>query len=99
MSMDEFGDMSRTDDIDRGTEIAMRDTAEHVKRAREASQPERIPDGEGGWIYQRKDEATGVFPIPDCVEDDCGEPLPRLRMEMGRIRCVDCQSKREPKRR
>ena len=113
MSMEEFGDMRITDDIDRGTEIAMRNNAEHVKRARAAVEPERVADGKGNWTYQRPalpDGAGGwtyvdlttpgvVFPIPDCVSDDCGIPIPRLRQEMGRIRCVDCQTRKESKRR
>jgi RNA polymerase-binding transcription factor DksA len=30
-----------------------------------------------------------------CVESDCGEPIPQARLALGKIRCVDCQSRRE----
>jgi RNA polymerase-binding transcription factor DksA len=88
----EDGDMSRTDVIDAANEIALRDNAEAVAKAREASQPERIGDGNGGWIYQKPD-ANGQYPIEDCV--DCGDPIPKLRLELGRIRCVGCQTAKE----
>lgn len=29
----------------------------------------------------------------DCI--DCEEPIPEARLAMGRIRCVECQSRRE----
>ena len=30
-----------------------------------------------------------------CIEDDCGEPLPQMRVERGQERCVECQSAKE----
>lgn len=27
----------------------------------------------------------------NCIEEDCGEPLPPIRIEMGRVRCTSCQ--------
>lgn len=98
--MEEHEKLSMTDDIDRATGNTMRNTDEFVKVARAASAPERISDGKGGWIYQTATEVDGVvtYPIPDCIEEICGEPLPVGRMELGRIRCVSCQSLLEKKR-
>lgn len=91
----EDADLSCTDEIDRANEIAMRDTAEHVQRVRDAVQPERMPDGNGGWVYQRAD-SNGDYPFPDCV--DCEDPIPSVRLAMGRIRCVPCQTHKERKK-
>ena len=33
-----------------------------------------------------------------CVERDCGVALPRERLNMGRVRCVDCQALAERRR-
>lgn len=30
-----------------------------------------------------------------CVEPDCGVELPQLRLQWGRVRCVDCQGRLE----
>lgn len=91
----EDGDLSRTDDFDRASEIAMRDNAEAVKKARAAAEPERVSDGAGGWIYQRPN-AAGEYPVEDCV--DCEDPIPAARKALGRIRCVHCQSFKEKHR-
>lgn len=94
MSMDEHEKLSMTDDIDRATGNTMRNNEESVRIARAASAPERVPDGEGGWIYQIPNE-DGVYPILDCVGTACGEPIPEGRMKLGRIRCIHCQSLKE----
>lgn len=38
---------------------------------------------------QKADGFDGVH----CVEPDCGEPLPPVRIAYGRVRCTDCQVK------
>jgi RNA polymerase-binding transcription factor DksA len=91
----EDGELSRTDFIDAASENTLRDNAEKVKVAREASAPQRYPDGNGGWIIQTANEA-GEYPINDCV--DCDDPIPHERLELGRIRCVPCQTLTEKRR-
>jgi hypothetical protein len=86
--------LNEPDEVSRANELAMRDTAEHISRVRAAVQPERVPDGHGGFIYQRAD-ADGNYPFPDCV--DCEDPIPSVRLGMGRIRCVGCQTRKERK--
>lgn len=29
--------------------------------------------------------------VTHCIEEDCGEPLPPIRIEMKRTRCTTCQ--------
>lgn len=48
-------------------------------RARAAAAPESHPDFDG----------------KHCVEEDCGVKIPAPRRALGRIRCVDCQGRRE----
>jgi hypothetical protein len=48
-------------------------------RARAAAAPERHP----------------AFDGVHCVEEDCAVELPAARLTLGRIRCVDCQGRRE----
>lgn len=90
----EDGEVSRTDILDAASENALRDNAEAVRFAREASAPQRIPDGRGGWIEQKPD-AAGRYPIPECI--DCDDPIPQGRLELGRVRCVECQTLIEAK--
>lgn len=33
-----------------------------------------------------------------CVEAACGTVIPPARLAMGKVRCVDCQSRKEKKR-
>lgn len=33
-----------------------------------------------------------------CIEDDCGVPLPELRVQRGQERCVECQTAIERRR-
>ena len=30
-----------------------------------------------------------------CVEDECGVTIPLARRAMGKVRCIDCQTRRE----
>lgn len=91
-------ELSKTDLLDRASGITMRATAEAERAVRLQNEPQRVPDGKGEWIYQIPDE-NGVYPIPDCVNELCGEPIPLLRLQMGRIRCVHCQALIEAKKR
>lgn len=74
-----------TDPIDEAsrTETRMRDN--DVAKARAKSKPEQVQVlGKDGFMY---------WPITECV--DCGDDIPDGRLELGRIRCVICQGKKE----
>ena len=43
-------------------------------------------------------EHDARFDGAHCVEEDCGVSLPRERLNMGRVRCVDCQALAERRR-
>lgn len=53
-----------------------------IKTAQLACRPEQERNADGSW------------PITDC--EDCGIPIPEERLNMGKIRCVPCQSALEP---
>ena len=57
--------------------------ADAERRARGKSAPEKHPDFDG----------------KHCVEPDCGVEIPAVRLNMGKIRCVDCQLLRERRKR
>lgn len=94
---EDFGTERHADPLDAATDNALMENQSHLEVARKAVAPERTLGEHGQWIYQVEGE-DGSFPHTQCVEEDCGDDLPRLRMEMGRIRCVDCQTKREKRR-
>lgn len=54
-------------------------TERAVKQRRALAAPETHPDFDG----------------KHCVEEDCGVEIPGERLALGRVRCVDCQSRRE----
>lgn len=95
MTIREDDELRSTDVIAQANEIAMRDTAGLVAVARAASAPEGVPDGKGGVTLQVKQE-DGSYPVRECVA--CDDPLPLGRQELGRIRCVDCQTLKEKRR-
>lgn len=66
------------DEIDRANELAARYTEAQIDEVRRRNKPEQV---------QRKD---GSWPEPDCVE--CGDPIPPLRLSLGKIRCTCCQT-------
>jgi len=70
-----------TDVIDQASEVEakFRDKALEECRRRNVQEQTRNPDG--SW------------PTTECV--DCDEPIKPARLAMGKIRCVDCQSRRE----
>lgn len=51
-----------------------------VAASRRALEPQTPKDKEGNHVK-----------VTECVEPDCGETLPPIRIEMGRIRCTPCQ--------
>jgi RNA polymerase-binding transcription factor DksA len=33
----------------------------------------------------------------NCIEEECGEPIPQERLSLGAYRCIDCQEAHEQK--
>jgi len=69
------------DPVDQASEVEakFRDKALEECRRRNVQEQTRNPDG--------------TWPTTECV--DCGEPIQPARLALGRVRCVDCQSRRE----
>lgn len=44
---------------------------------RERSKPEQVRNEDGSW------------PHPECI--DCGVDIPEGRLNLGKVRCLDCQ--------
>jgi RNA polymerase-binding transcription factor DksA len=64
------------------------------ERAAKLEQQEReaaLARNEKALAPQTHPDFDGVH----CVEADCGEPIPPARLALGKIRCVDCQTRRE----
>lgn len=83
----------RTADV---LDVANQATAVAAAVAREEAKrraaPESIREVDGSITTQGKD-AEGKWKIPDCVI--CGEENAAGRMELGRIRCIACQTRLE----
>lgn len=69
------------DPLDHGADTAA--WLAHVGQVsvRRRNQPEQQPDADGRWRHTH------------CV--DCAVALPLARLHLGRIRCIDCQRRRE----
>lgn len=96
--IEEFEDLNRTDELDRAAGLTMRLNAEAESAIRAKAAPEKFPDGRGGFITQgprpgADPEQTTSYFIQDCVS--CDEPILLGRLKLGRIRCTDCQSRKE----
>jgi len=72
------------DDLDRASAIEQSKTEESINASRRAAAPEQVQD------------ATGRWQTYECV--DCGDDLIGARLQMGKVRCVHCQTKLEYKR-
>lgn len=73
------------DDIDKANLLAQMFTDSSVEIARAKSKPEQVVG------------TDGEFHITECVE--CGEFIGEARLQMGKIRCIDCQRQLEYRRR
>jgi RNA polymerase-binding transcription factor DksA len=72
--------MERTADvIDQAGQVEQMFRDEEVRVARALSAPETHPDYDG----------------LHCVEVDCGVEIPIVRRKLFRVRCVDCQTRKE----
>lgn len=65
--------------IDQANEAAATFLKADLANARARTAPEQHPDFDG----------------THCVEPNCGVELPTQRLKDGRVRCVDCQQRRE----
>jgi len=70
------------DHADIATETLEVCLADAERRARGKSAPERDPRFDGAH----------------CVEEVCGVEIPRERLNLGKVRCVDCQALAERRR-
>jgi RNA polymerase-binding transcription factor DksA len=67
------------DPIDQAAQLSADMLDADIKNARAGAAPESHPDFDG----------------KHCVEEECGVKIPAARLKLGRIRCVDCQGRRE----
>lgn len=69
------------DPFDLASEVESSFRELQLQVTRNKVKPEQVQNEDGTW------------PHPECV--DCDEEIPLLRLQMGRIRCVHCQSEIE----
>lgn len=94
----DFDPLQSPDVIDQASNLDMRNRAAAEQAVRSQVAPEKFPDGKGGFIEQKArpgadPEVTTSYPIQECVA--CDDPIPLLRLKMGRIRCTGCQERKE----
>lgn len=71
------------DDLDRAARITDLANQEAIAARRRQAAPEQVKNSDGTW------------PTAEC--EDCDEPIPEGRLELGKIRCITCQSIKERK--
>lgn len=54
-----------------------------------------LADAEARAVGKSRPEFDARFDGVHCVEDECGIEIPAARLAMGKVRCVDCQMRRE----
>jgi RNA polymerase-binding transcription factor DksA len=69
------------DEVDRANELAEMATANSLYLTRKKARPEQVQNADGSW------------PIKDC--DECGLPIEKGRIKLGKIRCIACQTELE----
>lgn len=69
------------DVLDQASNLTEQLTTGYVNHVRNRMRPEQVRNADGTW------------PHPNCV--DCEIDIPPARLEMGRIRCVNCQEDEE----
>lgn len=79
--INEDDDGERADPLDTASryELLSNQTAVAAQRLKAAPQQLRLPNGD--------------WPTKACI--DCHEPIGPERLEMGRVRCFECQSAKE----
>lgn len=69
------------DIIDKASDLEQHLTSAYVVSARAKARPEQVQNPDGSW------------PHPECI--DCEATIPTGRLELGKVRCVDCQEDHE----
>jgi len=64
-------------------------TACAVAQVQARTQPEKVRNDDGTMTTQGL-LASGLWAVPECSV--CFEDIPKARMELGRIRCIGCQT-------
>lgn len=70
-----------TEQVDLANSLVEEFTASHVARIRGLNKPEQVKNEDGTWPHE------------ECI--DCDEPIPEGRLNLGKVRCIECQSLRE----
>jgi len=65
------------DELDRASNLTQAATDYAIAEQRRKARPEQEQSADGTW------------PVTQCVDCECDIPMARL--QMGKIRCVDCQ--------
>ena len=73
------------DPLDLASEQELTSTESYIAQARAKNKPEQIQNPDGTW------------PETECL--DCGEEIPQGRLELGKIRCIECQEFLEKRQR
>jgi len=73
------------DPVDVASDGELRNTEEHIRRQRMLAAPEQ---------EQQTDTYGGKYwPVTECL--DCGDDIEPARLQMGKVRCVGCQTAKE----
>ena len=83
--VNQLSDNQFSDEIDRANFIADMANQEAVNHYRLLAAPEQTRDTSGNWETE------------ECV--DCGEDIGAARLNLGKIRCISCQTIKEKKER
>lgn len=75
---------SEADDLDRAADLTQQLNDMALADVRGKARPQQTQNADGTW------------PSPYCVE--CEEEIPLARLNLGRIRCIDCQQVLERRR-
>ena len=75
--------MKYSDPIDQAAQLSEMYTDIAVNAQRQKCAPQQVQDADGNW------------PVTEC--EDCGLDIEPGRIEMGRIRCLACQTLLETK--
>lgn len=73
-----------TDPMEFASELEERERANAIAAHAAKLKPEQVRDAAGNWETE------------DCI--DCGEPIGEARLQMGKVRCIECQEQLEDRR-
>lgn len=69
--------MKHTEQVDQANAIAEEYREAMQRRIQDRNKPQQVQNPDGTW------------PHSECIE--CDDPIPTGRLELGKVRCVDCQ--------